>query len=47
MNGRGLWAPASTEEIMRAGRWRKPETVTVYDRELNPAARNSVIRLGL
>ncbi|MEU9167902.1 hypothetical protein AB0D34_08910 [Streptomyces sp. NPDC048420] len=38
---------ASTEEIMRAGRWRKPETVNVYDREFNPAARNSVMRLGL
>lgn len=38
---------ASTEEIMRAGRWRKAETVNVYDREYNPAARNSVQRLGL
>jgi hypothetical protein len=38
---------ASTEEIMRAGRWRKPETVNVYDREFNPAARKSVMRLGL
>jgi integrase len=38
---------ASTEEIMRAGRWRKAETVNVYDREFNPAARNSVMRLGL
>ena len=38
---------ASTEEIMRAGRWRKAETVSVYDRESNPAARNSVMRLGL
>ncbi|MEU6263743.1 hypothetical protein [Saccharopolyspora shandongensis] len=38
---------ASTEEIMRAGRWRKAETVNVYDREFNPASRNSVMRLGL
>ncbi|MFF4409519.1 hypothetical protein [Streptomyces sp. NPDC001404] len=38
---------ASTEEIMRGGRWRKGETVNVYDREFNPAARNSVMRLGL
>ena len=38
---------ASTEEIMRAGRWSKAETVNVYDREYNPAARNSVMRLGL
>ncbi|SIO86923.1 putative integrase [Nocardiopsis sp. JB363] len=38
---------ASTEEIMRAGRWKKAETVDVYDREWNPAARNSVMRLGL
>lgn len=38
---------ASTEEIMRAGRWQKAETVNVYDRESNPAARNSVMRLGL
>lgn len=38
---------ASTEEIMRASRWREPETVNVYDREFNPAARNSVMRLGL
>ncbi|GAB3252490.1 integrase [Arthrobacter pigmenti] len=38
---------ASTEEIMRAGRWQKAETVNVYDREFNPAARNSVMRLGL
>ena len=38
---------ASTEEIMRAGRWRRAETVNVYDREFNPAARNSVMRLGL
>ncbi|WP_336659447.1 hypothetical protein [Leucobacter sp. USHLN153] len=35
-----------TEEIMRAGRWRRAETVNVYDREHNPAARNSVMRLG-
>lgn len=32
---------------MRACWWRKPETVNVYDREFNPAARNSVTRLGL
>ncbi|WP_026820074.1 tyrosine-type recombinase/integrase [Arthrobacter castelli] len=38
---------ASTDEIMRAGRWQRAETVTVYDREFNPAARNSVTRLGL
>ncbi|WP_329142694.1 hypothetical protein OIU91_03825 [Streptomyces sp. NBC_01456] len=38
---------ASTEEIMRAVRWRKLETVNVYGREFNPAARNSVMRLGL
>ncbi|MBT8163358.1 hypothetical protein KKI43_23295 [Arthrobacter sp. GN70] len=38
---------ASTGEIMRAGRWRKAETVNVYDREFNPAARNSVMCLGL
>lgn len=38
---------ATTEEIMRAGRWRRAETVNVYDREFNPAARNSVTRLGL
>ncbi|MFC4506560.1 MULTISPECIES: hypothetical protein [Streptomyces] len=38
---------ASTEEIMRGGRWRKAETMNVYDREFNPAARNSVMRLGL
>jgi integrase len=38
---------AGTEEIMRAGRWQKAETVNVYDREYNPAARNSVMRLGL
>jgi hypothetical protein len=38
---------ATTEEIMRAGRWSRAETVDVYDREFNPAARNSVMRLGL
>lgn len=38
---------ATTEEVMRAGRWRKAETVNVYDREYDPAARNSVMRLGL
>lgn len=38
---------ASTSEIMRAGRWQRAETVEVYDREYNPAARNSVMRLGL
>ncbi|WP_405814455.1 hypothetical protein OG241_07580 [Streptomyces sp. NBC_01390] len=38
---------ASIEEIMWADRWRKPETVKVYDREFNPAARDSVMRLGL
>lgn len=38
---------ASTEEIMRAGRWSRAATVDVYDREFNPAARNSVMRLGL
>lgn len=38
---------ATTEEIMRAGRWGRAETVDVYDREFNPAARNSVMRLGL
>ncbi|QXV57372.1 hypothetical protein CVV72_10340 [Amycolatopsis sp. TNS106] len=38
---------ASTEEIMRAGRWQKADTVDVYDREYNPIARNSVMRLGL
>jgi hypothetical protein len=38
---------ATTDEIMRAGRWRKAETVDVYDREFNPAARNSVMRLDL
>jgi integrase len=38
---------AGTEEIMRAVRWQRAETVTVYDREWNPAARNSVMRLGL
>ncbi|MDN5745468.1 MAG: tyrosine-type recombinase/integrase [Nocardioidaceae bacterium] len=38
---------ASTSEIMRAGRWQRAETVEVYDREFNPAARNSVMRLGL
>lgn len=38
---------ATTEEIMRAGRWSRAETVNVYDREFNPAARNSVMRLGL
>lgn len=37
---------ASTEEITRGDRWRKAETVNVYDREFNPAARNSVMRLG-
>lgn len=36
-----------TEDIMRQGRWRRAETVTVYDREWNPASRNSVTRLGL
>lgn len=38
---------ATTEEVMRAGRWRRAETVDVYDREHDPAARNSVMRLGL
>lgn len=38
---------ASTGEIMRGGRWRKAETGNVYDRGFNPAARNSVMRLGL
>lgn len=38
---------ATTDEIMRAGRWSRAETVDVYDREFNPAARNSVMRLGL
>lgn len=38
---------ASTEEIMRAGRWTRAETIEVYDRELTPLARNSVTRLGL
>lgn len=38
---------ASTSEIMRAGRWQRAETVEVYDREWNPAERNSVTRLGL
>ena len=38
---------ASTEEIMRAGRWQRAETVNIYDREHNPIARNSVTRLGL
>jgi integrase len=38
---------AVTEEIMRQGRWRRAETVAVYDREWNPASRNSVTRLGL
>lgn len=38
---------ASTEEIMRADRRRKPETVNVYDRGFNLAARNSVMLLGL
>ncbi|MFK0244590.1 hypothetical protein ACIQUM_07815 [Amycolatopsis azurea] len=38
---------ATTDEIMRAGRWQKADTVDVYDREFNPAARNSVMRLGL
>jgi integrase len=38
---------ASTEEIMRAGRWRKAETVNVYDREHSPLVRNSVLHLGL
>lgn len=38
---------ASTSEIMRAGRWQRAETVEVYDREYNPARRNSVMRLGL
>jgi hypothetical protein len=32
---------------MRAGRWSRAATVDVYDREFNPAARNSVMRLGL
>ena len=38
---------ASTEEIMRAGRWTRAETIEVYDRELTPLVRNSVTRLGL
>lgn len=38
---------ATRDEVMRAGRWRKAETVSVYDREYNPAARNSVMSLGL
>ncbi|WP_215544906.1 hypothetical protein [Amycolatopsis sp. CA-230715] len=38
---------ATTEEVMRACRIRKADTVTIYDREFNPAARNSVMRLGL
>lgn len=38
---------APTEEIMRQGRWRKAETVEIYDREWNPLSRNSVTRLGL
>lgn len=38
---------APTEEIMRAGRWQKTDTVGIYDREFNPADRNSVMRLGL
>lgn len=38
---------AATTEIMRQGRWRRAETVDVYDREGNPLARNSVTRLGL
>lgn len=38
---------APTEEIMRAGRWRNQDTVNIYDREYNPASRNSVTRLGL
>jgi len=38
---------AATEDIMRQGRWRRAETVAVYDREWNPASRNSVTRLGL
>ncbi|MBB5491310.1 hypothetical protein HNR07_002447 [Nocardiopsis metallicus] len=32
---------------MPADRWKKAETVDVYDRELNPVARNSVMRLEL
>lgn len=38
---------ASTEAIMRAGRWRRAATVDIYDREFDPAARNSVMSLGL
>lgn len=38
---------ASTEAIMRAGRWRRAATVDVYDREFDPATRNSVTSLGL
>lgn len=38
---------ATTTEIMRQGRWRRAETVDVYDREGNPLARNSVTHLGL
>lgn len=32
------------EEITRVGRWRKSETVSVYDRDFERAARNSVMR---
>lgn len=32
---------------MRSGRWKRAESVDVYDREWNPAARNSVMRLCL
>ncbi len=32
---------------MRADRWKKTETVDLYDCELNSAARNSAMRLDL
>jgi hypothetical protein len=32
---------------MRGDRWRKAETVNVYDREFNPASCNSVMHLCL
>lgn len=38
---------ATTEEIMRAGRWTRAETIETYDQEYNPLVRNSVTRLGL
>lgn len=38
---------ATTAQIMRTGRWRRAETVEIYDREFNPKYRSSTGSLGL